>query len=193
MTAHAVIVTRRLRIVPFGEQHLTAEYVGWLNDRELMRFSEQRLHAHTAESCRAYWQSFQGTSNHFFAIERTRSDSAYIGTATVYVEGQSANIGILIGGSSAQGQGYGTEAWNGLMYFAFERLMVRTVEGGALAVNEPMMRVFEKIGMRRDSQVLRPVLWEGRWVDVVHAAVSRTEWTASIPVDIKDGPRTPDP
>jgi RimJ/RimL family protein N-acetyltransferase len=191
MTTRAVIVTPRLRIVPFSEQHLTAEYVGWLNDRELMRFSEQRLHAHTAESCRAYWQSFQGTSNHFFAIERTRSDSSYIGTATVYVEGPSANIGILIGGSSAQAQGYGTEAWSGLMYFAFERLRVRTVAGGALSVNEHMMRVFEKVGMR--SQQLRPVLWEGRWVDLVYAAVSRTEWTASIPVDIEDGPRTSDP
>jgi hypothetical protein len=82
--------------------------------------------------------------HHFFAIERKRSHSAYIGTATICVNGQSANIGILIRRSSAQSQGYGTEAWSGLMYFAFERLRVRTVEAGALALNKPMMRVFRE-------------------------------------------------
>jgi [ribosomal protein S5]-alanine N-acetyltransferase len=195
MIAQVMIGTPRLRIVPFGERHLTADYVGWLNDRELMRFSEQRLRDHTAESCRTYWQSFEGTPHHFVAIERKQGDPAYIGTATVYVDSQfdTANIGILIGDRSAQGQGLGSEVWTGLMYFAFERLGVRKVEAGALAVNERMMRVFEKVGMRRDGQRLRPVLWEGRWVDVVHAAASRTEWAASIPVDIQDGPHTPDP
>jgi ribosomal-protein-alanine N-acetyltransferase len=193
MTAHEVIVTPRLRIVPFGERHLTAEYVGWLNDQELMRFSEQRLHTHTTESCRAYSQTFQRIPDHFFAIERKRSHSAYIGTATIYVKGPSANIGILIGRSSAQSRGYGTEAWTGLMYFAFERLRVRTIEAGALALNKPMIRVFEKIGMRRQSQRLRSVLWEGHCVDVVQVAISRTEWNASIPINIEDGSRTPDP
>jgi [ribosomal protein S5]-alanine N-acetyltransferase len=43
------IKTKRLLIVPFSEKHLQEKYVGWLNDKELMRYSEQRHKKHDFE------------------------------------------------------------------------------------------------------------------------------------------------
>jgi len=61
MAERPVLQTARLRMVPFSEAHLTTRYVGWLNDPEVVRYSEQRHQTHTIESCRSYLLSFSGT------------------------------------------------------------------------------------------------------------------------------------
>jgi len=192
MSKKVEIRTPRLRLLAFDDRHLTKEYLGWLNDRDLMRFSEQRRRAHTFESCTAYWHSFQDTCNHFVAIERTQGNPIFIGTATLYVDQHSgvANIGILIGDRSAQCQGLGSEAWIGLMHFAFEKLGMRKVEGGALSVNEPIMRLFHKVGLRSDGRRTRQALWEGKEVDLVFLASFRDEWNTPIPVELDSGSRS---
>ena len=59
------IRTARLLITPLSERHLTKRYLGWLNDRQLMRYSEQRHKTHTISTCDAYRKSFDGTPHYF--------------------------------------------------------------------------------------------------------------------------------
>jgi RimJ/RimL family protein N-acetyltransferase len=47
------LITRRLRLRPFQAADINDTYLGWLNDPEVTRFSNQRFHQHTAESCAA--------------------------------------------------------------------------------------------------------------------------------------------
>src|SRR5262245_44345540 len=65
------LVCARVRLVPFGPQHMTATYVGWLNDPVVVRYSEQRHRAHTLDTCRAYFDFMQSGGHHFWAVERT--------------------------------------------------------------------------------------------------------------------------
>src|SRR3569832_173441 len=68
----------RLTLVPFADEHLTARYIGWLNDAVTMQFSENRHRWHDTGSCRAYAHSFRGTPNVLWAIVETAS-AAHIG------------------------------------------------------------------------------------------------------------------
>ena len=68
MAEGPILETPRLRIVPFCELYLTPRYVAWLNDPDVVRYSEQRHRVHTLESCRSYWLSFSGTPHFFWAI-----------------------------------------------------------------------------------------------------------------------------
>ena len=58
----------RVTLKEFDESFITKEYVSWLNDPELMKYSEQRHLTHTIESCKAYFESFKGTDNLLYAI-----------------------------------------------------------------------------------------------------------------------------
>ena len=167
--------TERLVITPFSERHLTARYVAWLNDRELMRYSEQRHKTHTLESCRLYWHSFADTPNYFWALEETANGLGHIGNMNAYVNPINglADLGILIGSPPAQRQGYGQEAWTGVCNFLFQEVGLRKITAGVLALNRPMLMLARKAGMVEDGVRRRHYLCDGREVDVIHLALFR--------------------
>src|SRR6059058_2556121 len=105
--------TDRLTIVPFGAEHLTERYVGWLNDPEVVRYSEQRHRSHTLESCRAYAASFRDGPNHLWAIVARDPTLGHVGNINAYVDVPNgvADVGILVGERGVWGRGYGLEAW----------------------------------------------------------------------------------
>lgn len=172
------IRTKRLRIVPFSEKHLHQKYVAWLNDHELMRYSEQRHKKHDLETCRAYWKSFEGTSNYFWAIEEMDVGLGHIGNITAYFDKNNllADIGILIGERDAQNKHYGTEAFMGACNFLFKNRQVRKLTAGTLAVNIPMLKIMSRAGMIDDGIRKKHFLFEGQEVDIIHRALFREQW-----------------
>lgn len=181
MARSSEIRTKRLLIVPFNEKHLKQKYVAWLNDPELMRYSEQRHNKHDIESCRDYWQSFEGTPNYFWAIEEMEIGLGHVGDINAYVNEKNlfADIGILIGAKEAQNKHYGIEAWIGVCNFLFYTLHMRKITAGTLSENIPMLRIMNRAGMIEDGIRKRHYLFKGREVDVIHKALFREQWEKS--------------
>lgn len=175
--AEATIRTERLVISPFSERYLTDRYVGWLNDHQLMRFSEQRHRRHTLESCRSYMRSFEGTPNYFWAVEDVTYGLGHIGNINSYVDVRNrvADIGILIGEPGAGGKGLALEAWKAVCRFLFESARVRKITAGTMALNAAMVRLALKAGMTEDGVRRRQLLCEGQEVDVLYFATFATE------------------
>jgi [ribosomal protein S5]-alanine N-acetyltransferase len=167
----------KVRIVPFSAAHISAEYLGWLNDRHLMRFSRQRLRSHTAESSRAYLASFAGTANFFWAIERLQ-DGRHVGSLTTYVDThqRTADLGILLGDSGSAGQGHGGEAWGLALAHAFDKLGLRKVTAGAVAPNEAMVRICRKWDMRLEGTRRKQEMLDDGPADVLLFGLLREEW-----------------
>ena len=137
MAASRVLETRRLRLEPFSESRLTDRYVGWLNDPEVVRFSEQRHRTHTLQSCRDYLASFAGTPHYFWAVVACDVALGHIGNVNAYVDptNRVADVGILIGERRVWGAGYGSEAWQAVCGFLLDELELRKVTAGTLATN----------------------------------------------------------
>ncbi len=178
MAVSPEIKTRRLRITPFTEKHLTQRYVDWLNNKALMRFSEQRHKTHSMETCRKYWRSFEGTPHFFWAIETAVDGIGHIGNINAYLDSrnQLADIGILIGEPRAAGRGLGAEAWAGVSDYLFQSAGVRKLTAGTLANNVPMCNLARKSGMKSDGKREKHFLFEGRETDVVYFAMFRDNW-----------------
>jgi ribosomal-protein-alanine N-acetyltransferase len=172
MARSTTIDTVRLRIEPFTEQYLTLRYVSWLNDHEVVRFSEQRFKTHSFESCRDYMQSFEGTANYFWAIEVRNSSFGHIGTMNAYVDevNQVADVGILIGEKRARQQGFGLEAWCAVCKWLLDKSGMRKVTAGTLSVNESMLGLISRSGMVEDGRRIKQCLFEGKEVDVIYNA-----------------------
>jgi len=176
------IRTRRLLVKPFNERHLTKRYVGWLNNSELMCYSEQRHKRHTVETCRSYWQSFEETPNYFWAIEDVEYGLGHIGNINAYIDinNSLADVGILIGEKEAQKKRYGTEAWIGVCNFLFQEAGIRKLAAGALSVNLPMLKLMHHVGMIDDGVRKRHYVHNGREVDIIYMALFKEQWDSIV-------------
>jgi [ribosomal protein S5]-alanine N-acetyltransferase len=177
MAEGKVIETPRLRIVPFSEAYLSPHYVNWLNDPEVVRYSEQRHKRHTLESCRQYWQSFQDSPHFFWAITTVDKEVGHIGNINAYIDENNliASVGIMIGERRVWGRGYGLEAWMAVCHHLLSARGIRKVTAGTLALNKGMLKIMEKSGMVPDGRWHRHCIVEGEEVDVIFAALLRNE------------------
>jgi ribosomal-protein-alanine N-acetyltransferase len=172
-------VGNRVRLAAFSERHITPEYIGWLNDRHLMRFSRQRLRTHDAESCLEFLNDFAGTPHQFWSVERV-ADGLAVGTITAYVDTASltADMGILIGHPSASGTGCGREAWGLALQQGFETLGLRKITGGTPASHRAMVRIFQHWRMTLEGTQRQQVLLDDGPDDTLLFGLLREDWAS---------------
>ena len=134
-----LITTDRLRLLP--PSHSTANtiqtMVNWLNDPDVVRYSEQRHEKHDAESQQHYiTETDLFREIHVRDYPDGEGNRKFIGTITASIDKNNsvADIGILIGAKEEWGKGYGTEAWTAFC----EHLLghgIRKVEAGCMSFN----------------------------------------------------------
>lgn len=169
-----VITGERLYLCPFTESDITADYIRWLNDPEVVRFSNQRFRHHDEESCLAYLRTFPDSDNLFLAI-RLCDDRRLIGTMTAYVSAQhgTADMGLLIGERGRWGRGFGLEAWNLLLGHLLRDRKLRKITAGTLRCNVGMARIMERSGMRLEAVKSQQEMVDGEAQDVLYFAKFR--------------------
>ena len=175
MAKSGCLKTERLLIHPFEERHITSQYINWLNDHEVMQYSEQRHKRHTRKSCLTYLKSFDESPHFLWAIIVRDNKWGHIGNINAYVNEFNgiADIGILIGEKDVWGLGYGSEAWNAICDFLLRQRKIRKVTAGALTVNKGMIRLMMKAGMQPDGLRKRHFLYKGEESDLTHMALFR--------------------
>jgi RimJ/RimL family protein N-acetyltransferase len=161
--------TASLSLHPFDDSFLTSDYVGWLNDPEIVRFSEQRHRRHDIESCRTYVDSFDHLDAHLWAI--CTSEGSHVGNISAHrdLPNCTVDVGILIGEKSMHGRGFGTQAWRAVCDWLIAS-GARKVTAGAMEVNLPMLKVFERCGMIIEARLCAQFIWERRYVDMIRVA-----------------------
>jgi len=139
---------RKVLLRKFTQSDITPEYISWLNDPEVVQFSNQRFIQHTEYSCRLYFDNFANSTNLFLSVS-TRVGNVPIGTMTAYVSPYhgTVDIGILLGNKSVWGKGYGQDAWSLLVDWFIKIKKIRKITAGTLSVNKSMIRIMERSGM----------------------------------------------
>lgn len=153
------ITGERILMRPFAANDITDDYVGWLNDPVVTKFSNQRYRKHDRESARAYFDSFAGTKNLFFAIE-DRASGETIGTANAIRDFNHGvcDAGIVIGNRKFWGCRHGQEAWTMWVEWLLTEGEMRKITAGCFETNRAARRMVEQSGMyiegvRKDHQV----------------------------------------
>jgi RimJ/RimL family protein N-acetyltransferase len=140
--------------------------VGWLNDKELMRYSENRHKQHTAATQIEYIMSF--LYNPGDILREIHLDDVLIGTITAIVDRNNrvANVGILIG-KGFGGNEHGYEAWAMLCNSLFEHQGMRRIEAGCMALNMPMIKIMRRYGMKEEGRRMSHFMVDGAYSDLV--------------------------
>lgn len=159
--------TARLTLAfPIMHDNMTLDhYLRWLNNETVVKFSEQRHKTHTHETQYEYLSWFVDSEDYFWEIQRT---GVPIGSISVYrvLPNRVANIGIMIGMPNLWGNGYAAEAMDAVCNFLFDE-GCRKIEGGCMACNNGMIKVFEKVGFRYEATIGGHFLLDGKPEDEV--------------------------
>lgn len=159
---------KQILLRPFVEADITETYLDWLEDKELMRFSEQRFYEHTAATALQYAQTLREEGGLFLAIVES-STGVMVGTITARISPHHriADLGILVGSAQWRGLGVGFEAWGLLMNHLFSRVEIRKATAGTLRANRAMRRIAEKSGMHLEGVRKKQEWFEGEAMDVM--------------------------
>jgi RimJ/RimL family protein N-acetyltransferase len=162
------IVGEKVVLNRFAADDICWEYIEWLNDPVVVRFSNQRFIDHDKNSCLSYLASFEKSENLFLGI-RDLADGRLVGTMTAYRSSTSSSVdvGIMVGDKSVWGLGYGQDAWNTLTNWLLDRDYISKVTAGTLASNLGMIKLAERSGMTLDSQRESQQVVEGQKMSVI--------------------------
>lgn len=147
------------------DEGIARTMVGWLNDPEITKYSEQRHTKHTVRSQMSYIRSFNRKTGGLYGIWRMNG-VCIIGSITYHLDANNnvANVGIMIGDKENMGNGYGYEAWEALC----NHLYVRKIEAGCMAINRPMMSICSKYGMMEEGRQEDHFIVGDTTCDLVH-------------------------
>lgn len=160
--------SERVLLRPMAAEDITPQHVAWLNDPEVVRYSNQRFVRHTLASCEAYRRGFEGSANLYLSVRSIESDQR-IGTLTAYrnLHHGTADIGILMGERRVWGQGLGLEAFRLLADVLLASGDVRKLTCGTLAVNHGMLKIAERAGFHREAVRIGQELVDGLPTDII--------------------------
>lgn len=105
----------------------------------------------------------------------------FCGLHDIHPANRSAWLGLLIGSPDHRGRGYGTEAIALLVRYGFEELNLNRIALGVMSTNAPAIRVYEKVGFRREGCFRQAYFRNGRWVDELRYAILREQWLPPAP------------
>lgn len=123
-------------------------------------------------------ESFEGTTNYYWAIIISDLQKRHIGNISVFVDvnNEIADISIMLGEKDLWGNGYGSEAFIGVINFLFKEIGIRKVTAGTMDVNRAMIKIMEKAMMKEDGRRFRHYVYQGKEVDLIYASIFREDW-----------------
>lgn len=165
--APALPGTGPISLQPLLTEHVTQRYVDWLNDYQVMRYTEARYMRHSIDSTICYVKiNLADPDAMLWRI--VESDLTHIGN--LRLSGLSSphkrgDIALIIGEPSCWGKGYGPAAIHLASEFAFRCLHLHKITAGAYAINEASSRAFIKCGFSIEALLPQHYFFEGQFID----------------------------
>lgn len=164
------------------EREDLAAVARWFQNAEFMRLLDARAAQPKSEAQLLAWMEEQQKSPDAFLLAiRGNGDGELLG----YVEldgilwpHQTGWLTIAIGDPAHWNQGYGYEAAQLALRFAFHELNLRRMQLTVFAYNERAIGLYEKLGFRREGVFREFLQRDGQRHDMILYGLLRREWEA---------------
>ncbi|MGV2939915.1 GNAT family N-acetyltransferase [Mesobacillus sp. LC4] len=118
-------------------------------------------------------------SNSFYFRLRTIEDDRLIGFIVIHSIEWNNRAGMLamgIGNANDRGKGYGSEALQLILRYAFHELNLNRVGLDVIEYNERGIRAYQKAGFQIEGRVRQAVHRDGKIHDRINMGILRSEW-----------------
>jgi RimJ/RimL family protein N-acetyltransferase len=158
------------------------EIARWYADAGFARMFDARpATPKTAAALEAWLDEYSHSASGFlFAIRPLGGDEllGYLELEGILWPHQHAWLSIAIGDPARQGQGYGTEAIELALQFAFQELSLHRVQLTVFSYNQRAIALYEKLGFRREGVYREHIQRDGARYDMYLYGILRPEWLA---------------
>lgn len=164
------LVGERLTLRSFQLDDISDTYVDWMNDREVVQYTESRYRQHSSKNLHEFVCAINESEADLFLAIITNHDGKHIGNiklGEINIIHQSANIGIIIGDKNSWGNGYATEAIKMLVDHAFESYGLHKLVAGMYDANKGSIKAFKRAGFKKEGKLKGHCVLDGKHVDVV--------------------------
>ena len=162
-------------------EELGRSYSAWKRDSDLLRlFDSGPGVQYSAKKTKEWFEKLQKDADHntWFSI-RTAADDRLLGDIALEPADwnrREAVVGIGIGSREDWGKGYGTEAMQLVLEYAFLEAGFDCVSLTVFEYNPRAIRSYEKCGFRSDGRIRGRLLREGKRWDLIMMSLPRADW-----------------
>lgn len=145
-------------------------YVSWMNDPEVVKYTESRFEPHTTMSLQAYLNGVLADPDSIMWAICAADNREHVGNiklGPVNWRHGFGDVGIIVGDRACWGRGVATESISLLCSYAFEELNLHKLTASMYAPNIGSRRAFEKCGFQLEGIKRSQYLFDGRYVDLL--------------------------
>jgi RimJ/RimL family protein N-acetyltransferase len=174
----------RICLAPIDRENDASVESKWAQDGEYLRLLnlEPALPA-PAERIKKRYESIEKEveqdKNLFYFTIRLRTDDRLIGFARIYRIGWAMQYGsaqLGIGDAGERGKGYGSEALELLLRYAFGEINLFRVEASIPEYNPVALHLFRKAGFSEEARLRQALYRNGRRWDTFYLGLLAEEW-----------------
>ena len=163
-------------------EEMSKAYSRWSRNSEYYRLLNSSARPMQSPKAAAKWMEEEvgemSPASYYFAIRALDGDKLIgeLGLDVVDWSGRDAFVGLGIGETEYWSKGYGTEAMNILLRFAFSEINLRRMTLTVFEYNPRAIRSYEKAGFQHEGRLRQVLNKEGKRWDMLYMGILREEW-----------------
>ena len=145
---------------------ISESYINWLNDKEIMQYTEQARKVHDHKNVCEFVLSMNNSSdNYLFGIFDNSTHIGNIKLGPIDFFHGTADISYVIGNSSYWGKGIASEAINAISEIAFYELNLAKIYAGVYESNIGSIKALQKNNFILEGHFSQDKLFDNKRID----------------------------
>ena len=171
-----------MRLTAENAQTMAEAMSKWSRDTEFWRLlASDAARAFSVKSNKEWFEKELGKENpdwFYFAIRSLEDDRliGFIDLGGIQWTHGDAFVGIGLGERAYWGKGYGTDAMQVILRYAFTELNLHRVSLGVFGYNSRAVKSYEKAGFAYEGRTRKMLQRDGRPWDMVFMGILKEEW-----------------
>lgn len=168
------IHTERLILKQLSMNHLSDDYVRWMNDADVNKYLESGGD-YTLSKLKDFLKEQEEKDILFWAIHIKESNK-HIGNIKIDPIDEtimSGEYGIMIGDKEEWGKGYAKEASNAVVDYCFKVLNLNEITLGVIDSNLSAVKLYENMGFGRIGEIDNDRLYNGKVCKTIRMSIAK--------------------
>ncbi|MBU0477133.1 GNAT family N-acetyltransferase [bacterium] len=173
------LVGRRIYLRPLNQRDINKKYLSWLNDSEVTKYMEIGIFPTTKNELQDYYERINKSKTDVMFAIVTKKQGRHIGNiklGNINWVHRFAELGIMIGDKRYWSKGYGQEACQLLLKYAFNRLNLNKVILGVHAPHKAAIKAYQKVGFQIEGRLTKMLNLDGKYVDKVYMGILQRDF-----------------
>ena len=155
-------------------------YHSWRNDLDVMKTTSPSLDLYSIDETRDFVKNviINSNSSKSYIIEDIENNIPIGIMSLVKIDSKNRNAECIIdiGDKGYWGKGYGTEALNILLEYAFLELNLHRISLRVFSFNDKAIRLYDKLGFYKEGIMRESIYRNGKWHDIIIMGILKSEY-----------------